>query len=92
MSRPWFDAETGILKLDEYLCEDPSFRKVMEDGIVTDDELAAHAEAVAESLRALEASLDAPARDRVLDTLIQLCALYALQRAHEQQDLVRGRL
>ena len=39
MSQPWFDSKTGTLLLDEYVSQRPSFRKVMEDSVVTDEEV-----------------------------------------------------
>ena len=34
-----FFNDQGILDIDEMVAQEPSFRKIMDDGIVTDDEL-----------------------------------------------------
>ena len=39
MDRPWFDQETGTLMLDEYVVEMDSYRRIVEDETITDDEL-----------------------------------------------------
>lgn len=69
MSRPWFDATTGILKLDEYVQEMPSFLKVLADGIVTDAELEDHARRVVGLLRELDARLPPDLQDLATETL-----------------------
>ena len=39
MDKPWFDQETGTLMLDEYVVEMDSYRRIVEDETITDDEL-----------------------------------------------------
>jgi hypothetical protein len=87
MSRPWFDEATGILKLDEYVQDMPSFLKVLEDGIVTDDELDRHAHRVLGLLQQLDERLPPDLRDLATETLCELAVLYALQRRHSEQTL-----
>jgi hypothetical protein len=85
MSRPWFDETTGILKLDEYVQEMPSFLKVLADGIVTDAELDDHARRVVALLRQLDARLPPDLQVLATETLCELAVLYALQRRHSEQ-------
>lgn len=87
MARQWFDQESGFLKLDEYVADIPSFKKIMEDGIVTDEELTKHSERVVTLLKDLDATLPDDIKEKITDVLCGLSVLYALQRIHEQQSL-----
>jgi hypothetical protein len=80
MSRPWFDPETKTLLIDEYVLQLPSFRKVMEDQVVTDDEVAGQAQRVVDCLRKLESLLSPETRSAATDALCELSALYAMER------------
>jgi hypothetical protein len=82
MSQPWFNAETGTLLLDEYVAQRPSFRKVMEDSVVTDEEVTEQAHRVLSLLRKLEEMLTPEARSVATDALCELAVLYALERHH----------
>jgi hypothetical protein len=82
VNRPWFDPKTGTLLLDDYVSR-PSYRKVMEDGVVTDAELAEQAERVVSLLRSLEGMLSPEARDVATDTLCELAVLFALERQNQ---------
>jgi hypothetical protein len=83
MHKPWFDPETGVLLLDEYVVQMPSYRKVMEDQVVTEDELAEHAGLVVDCLKRLDAALPPDTRALATETLCELAVLYALERYHE---------
>jgi hypothetical protein len=39
MDKPWFDQETGTFMLDEYVLEMDSYRRIVEDEAITDEEL-----------------------------------------------------
>ena len=39
MDRPWFDQETDVLLIDEYIVEMDSYKRIVEDGKITDTEL-----------------------------------------------------
>lgn len=80
MYKPWFDPATGVLLLDQYVAERPSFAAVMADGQVTDEEVAEQAERVVGLLRQLEDLLPEPTRPVATDALCELAVLYALER------------
>ncbi len=80
MDKPWFDPKTGVLMLDEYIAEMPSFKKIMADNVVTDDEILTHASRVTELLRQLEAALPADVKPLATEALCELAVLYALHR------------
>jgi hypothetical protein len=86
MTQPWFDPESGALLLDEYVLARPSFRKVMEDGVVTDEEVTEQAHRVVSLMRSLETMLPPEARCVATDVLCEIAVLYALERQHETSN------
>jgi len=80
MDKPWFDPKTGVLMLDEYVAEMPSFKKIMADNVVTDDEILSHANRVSELLHQMEAALPADVKPLATEALCELAVLYAINR------------
>ncbi len=78
MSKPWFDPETGVLMLDRYVMEMPSFRAITEDRVVTDAELAEQSDHVVALLKELEARLDPATRELATAALCELAVLNVL--------------
>lgn len=46
--------EQGFIDIDEMIAQEPSFQKIMEDGVVTDDELREQTEIVINLLHEVE--------------------------------------
>jgi hypothetical protein len=79
MDRPWFDGETGTLLLDEYVVEMGSYRRIVEDAVITDAELVEQTQRVTSLLRQLEETLSPEAKALATETLGELAVLNALQ-------------
>jgi hypothetical protein len=79
MDKPWFDQETGTLILDEYVVEMDSYRRIVEDETITDDELVEQTQRVASLLRQLEEALSPEAKAIATEALGELAVLNALQ-------------
>jgi hypothetical protein len=77
--RPWFDEETGTLLLDEYVVEMDSYRRIVEDEVITDAELVEQTKRVASLLRQLEEALSPEAKAVATEALGELAVLNALQ-------------
>ena len=77
-----FDKE-GILNIDELVAQRPTFRKIMEDQIVTDDELTNQANLVVK----LEQTLSPGQLSEVENLLAEMSVLYAIHQYKEIQDL-----
>jgi flagellin-specific chaperone FliS len=77
--RPWFDRETGTLLIDEYVVEMDSYRRIVEDETITDDEFVEQTRRVASLLRQLEETLSPEAKAIATDALSELAVLNALQ-------------
>jgi len=79
IDKPWFDQETGTLLLDEYVLEMDSYRRIVEDETITDEELVEQTQRVASLLRQLEESLSPEAKAIATEALGELAVLNALQ-------------
>ena len=79
MDRPWFDQESGTLMLDEYVVEMDSYRRIVEDAVITDAELVEQTQRVTSLLRQLEETLSPEAKAIVTEALGELAVLNALQ-------------
>jgi flagellin-specific chaperone FliS len=77
--KPWFDPQTGTLLLDEYVAELDSYRRIIEDGTITDDELAEQTQRVTSLLQQLEGSLSPEVKAIATVALGELTVLNALQ-------------
>jgi hypothetical protein len=77
--KPWFDQETGTLMLDEYVVEMDSYRRIVEDEVITDAELVEQTQRVASLLRRLEEVLSPEAKALATEALCELAVLNALQ-------------
>jgi predicted ribosome quality control (RQC) complex YloA/Tae2 family protein len=79
MDKPWFDQESGTLLLDEYVVEMDSYRRIVEDETITDDELDEQIQRVTSLLRQLEETLSPEAKAIATEALGELAVLNALQ-------------
>jgi hypothetical protein len=80
--KPWFDPQTGLLLLDEYVAEMPSYQKIMADGVVSDEELTQEAQRVTTLLKQLEAALSPQVKALATEALCELAVLHSLQQHH----------
>jgi len=79
MDKPWFDQETGTLMLDEYVVEMDSYKRIVEDEAITDDELVEQTQRVTSLLQRLEETLSPEAKAVATEALGELTVLNALQ-------------
>lgn len=78
----FFD-ESGTLNIDDLILQQPSFQKIMEDGIVTEDEIAEQRERVIALLKRLEQSFTHEQIDQVRELLAEMSVLIAAQNLHD---------
>ncbi len=74
----FFD-ESGTLNIDELILQQPSFQKIMEDGVVTEEEIKEQRERVTNLLKKLENSLSPEQIDQVRELLAEISVLVAIQ-------------
>lgn len=78
--------KNGILNLDELVAKRPTFQKIMEDQIVTDEEIDSQANLVINMLKDMEATFSAEQLKQVEDLLAELSVLYAINQYKELQE------
>ena len=81
-----FDAETGYLLLDEVVESKDSFKKIMEDGIITDEEMEDQVNRVIDRLKTMEEILSDYEKTLVLDAISELEVLYEMNARREKQE------
>ena len=81
-----FDAETGYLLLDEAVESKDSFKKIMEDGIITDEEMEDQVNRVIYRLKTMEEILSDYEKTLVLDAISELAVLYEMNARREKQE------
>jgi hypothetical protein len=77
--RPWFDQETDVLLIDEYITEMDSYKRIVEDGKITDTELLEQTLRVVTLLRRLEDALSQEAKALATEAFGEMAVLNALQ-------------
>ena len=80
------DAETGYLLLDEVVESKDSFKKIMEDGIITDEEMEDQVNRVIDRLKTMEEILSDYEKTLVLDAISELAVLYEMNARREKQE------
>lgn len=77
--------ESGILNIDETVLNSNSYQKIMEDGIVTDEELEEQSKKVA---ALLEETSKLPEKEQAFieQLLVETCVLSAISQAYAKQS------
>ena len=83
-----FDSN-GMLDLGELVANNPAYKSIMADGIVTDEELKAQAEAAVKSLRRLQEICNEEQQSAIADAISDMAALFAVYHNYELQDIRR---
>ena len=79
----------GILDLGELVANNPAYKSIMADGIVTDEELKAQAEAAVKSLRRLQEICNEEQQSAIADAISDMAVLLAVFHTYELQDIRR---
>lgn len=74
----FFD-EYGNLNIDDQIIQQPSFIKIMEDGIVTEEEVEEQKERVVSLLKNLEKNFSPEQIDQVRELLAEISVLVAVE-------------
>lgn len=75
----FFD-ETGTLNIDELILQQPSFKKIMEDGVVTEEEITGQKKRVIALLKKLEQNSTPEQIDLVRELLAEISVLVAVRQ------------
>ena len=82
-----FFNENGILSLDEMVENNASFKNIMEDGVVTEEEIKAQSEKVVALLRDIEAKYSEEQLAEIKDLLVESSVLYAIYNYYSIQNI-----
>jgi hypothetical protein len=82
-----FFNEKGILNIDEAVLETPSYKKIMEDGIVTEEELVSQAQKVVSMLQTMEKKYNEEQLLEIKALLTESSVLYAVYNIHSIQNI-----
>jgi len=87
--KEWFDKETGILKLDEMVQENESYKKIMADGIITDEEVEEQSHKTIELMQTAEKALNDEQKEIVGNLLSELAVLFSVYNYRQLQELFK---
>lgn len=82
----YFFDETGTLNLDELILNHPSFRQIMADGVVTEQELQDQSSRVTALLRRIEQTASPVQIDQIRELLAEISVLVAARGIFEKQE------
>lgn len=85
-----FDDATGGLLLDEAVLRSPIYQAMIEDNVITDDEIMAQATRVLDLLKQIDRQLGEDDRALVIQAISQIAVLYevnAMKGGKEHGDL-----
>jgi hypothetical protein len=82
-----FFNEEGILNIDEAVLETTSYKKIMEDGIVTEEELVSQAQKVVSMLQTMEKKYNEEQLLEIKALLTESSVLYAVYNIHSIQNI-----
>lgn len=82
-----FFNEQGFLNIDDVVMNHSSFKKIMEDGIITDDELKEQAQKVESILKNIDNKYTSEQKEEILNLLAETSVLYAVYHYHSIQEM-----
>ena len=82
-----FFNEDGILNIDEMVVNNTSFKAIIEDGIITEEEIKAQSDKVVAMLHDMEAKYSKEQLMEIKNLLIESSVLYAVYNFHSIQNI-----
>lgn len=82
-----FFNEEGILNIDEMVANNTSFKNIMEDGIITEEEIKAQSDKVVKLLHNMEAKYSEEQLSEIKNLLAESSVLYAIYNIHSIQNI-----
>lgn len=82
-----FFNEDGILNLDEMVINNESFKNIMEDGIITEEEIKTQSDKVLALLHDIEAKYDPEQLEEIKNLLVESSVLYAVYNFYSIQNI-----
>lgn len=82
-----FFNEKGILDIDEMVANNASFKNIMEDGVVTEEEIKAQSDKVIAILHDMEAKYSEEQLAEIKNLLVESSVLYAVYNFYSIQNI-----
>lgn len=82
-----FFNENGILNIDEMVVNNASFKNIMEDETITEEEIKAQSDKVVAMLHDMEAKYSETQLAEIKDLLVESSVLYAIYNFHSIQNI-----
>lgn len=79
--------EAGILNIQDMVANHPSFKIIMKDGVVTEDELKLQAESALKALRRVEKMCNEEQQSVFIDALAEMSVLFITYHIHQLQNI-----
>ena len=82
-----FFNKEGILNIDEMVANNASFKTIMEDGVITEEEIKAQFDKVVAMLHNMEAKYSEEQLAEIKNLLVETSVLYAVYNFHSIQNI-----
>lgn len=82
-----FFNEDGILNIDEMVVNNASFKAIMEDGVITEEEIKAQSDMVVSLLHNMEVKYNEEQLAEIKNLLVESSVLYAVYNIHSIQNI-----
>lgn len=82
-----FFNEEGILNIDEMVVDNASFKKIMEDGVITEEEIKTQSDKVVAMLHDMETKYSEEQLAEIKSLLVESSVLYAVYNIHSIQNI-----
>lgn len=82
-----FFNEVGILNIDEMVVNNASFKKIMEDGVITEDEIKTQSDKVIAMLHEIEAKYSKEQLEEIKNLIVESSVLYAVYNFYSIQNI-----
>lgn len=82
-----FFNEEGILNIDEMVVNNASFKAIMEDGVITEEEIKAQSDKVVAMLHDMEAIYNEEQLTEIKNLLVESSVLFAVYNFHSIQSI-----
>ena len=82
-----FFNEDGILNIVEMVVNNASFKTIIEDGVITEEEIMAQSDKVVAMLRDMEAKYSEEQLVEIKNLLVESSVLYAVYNLHSIQNI-----
>lgn len=82
-----FFNEEGILNIDEMVVNNASFKNIMEDGVVTEEEIKGQSDKVVAILHDMESKYSEKQLSEIKNLLVESSVLYAVYNFYSIQNI-----